>query len=265
MGAVSEDLQAMFDNMCESADKRFIIATFNDDASMIVPAMVRTATAHWEEDFDGFQDSLAKVTSYGKGAAFGIYNFPVWTDSSHNEYNIYPTFFTHLTDDSDLSTMYHAATFLGNTLLAAGCADNSISVDAGDNYIDACNKLSGDDISSYRCATITDKECPFESFDGGEQNPCQANECESVDGSFATKGQYLGEACCGAIEMWCGMNPETQGCGTYAYEQIFENHCNEDFVSTAGAQDTLYLAPLVEEQAAIDAALAAEMEVEEGE
>lgn len=208
VAVVAEDVTDMFEAACTDIETRFVLATFDSDRTSIVPAVQGSASYNWERDFQAFQNALPAHEE----VAFAVYNFPVWNEDGKS-FEVIPTFVTYLAPDADPSSMYLGGAYLGGAALAAACTGkNTIKVDRGMSYVDACERLTGD---ARRCRAVSDQECPFH----GEGTPC-TDECSYVT-NFAV-GE-MDEACCDAIDKYCA-NVGHKGCSNYAMS-IYKQHC----------------------------------------
>lgn len=253
---VSEDLATAFNSVCgegQDSDMRYLIATFNEDGTKVIPAIAAKASMHWKDDFSRFKSDMSQVTDLSdRDIAFAVYNFPVWSSHEHESYEIYPTFVTYKNSNVDIKKMLEAATFLGGVRMAAGCTHHDLNLQYGDGYESACHRIPG--VADGLCTAINDIECPFTEIED-HINPCQHASCESEGAPFDNSEMgFLGDDCCGAIEEWCDEHRDTAGCGTYAFHHIYNDHCNVDYVKEEPSESILYHPVLVaakeEEEAA---------------
>jgi len=261
----SNDLEGYFTGACDNkAETRYVIATFNEASNEIIPCQQAAATDHWEQDFNDFKAALSTCASLSKiGAAFAVYNMPVWSDVTQADYDVYSTFVRYGRPSSEISVDRYAATFLGSVLVAAQCAAGEFNIVVEDtfSYKNACAQL---EVDGKMCEAVEDIECPYlEGPEDGPENPCQTDVCKTVvaGGSFAGGSSGLGEACCDEIETWCETN--TVGCGTFQMKHIYRNHCDESYEGAGEGAVTYFHPTLVKEQEAI--AEAAEQAAEDNE
>jgi len=245
----SDDLPALFNDVCESKAMRYIIATFDESGETVIPCVSRAGSDHWEADFENFKDDIARCAAESPiPAAFAIYNQPVWKDASHNVVEIYPSNVHYLEDKADLRLEMTAGTFLGGVKLASKCAPYTIEVSMRDTYKTACAQLGVYAVDEQMCNQIEDQQCPFD----GEVNPCNTGACSVVDGgSFFTEGEGLGAECCDAIMDHCTDNTGA-GCGNYAMNHIFKQHCDASYVAAEPSVEE-YLPKWVEAREAAEA------------
>merc|ERR1719201_1145458 len=206
---------------------------------------------------------MDKVIALGdseRRVAFSVYNFPVWTGAhDHSSYEIYPTFVDFKGEGMDIKKTLKAATFLGGVRMAAHCARHNINVVETDDYESACQELP---VEHSRCTSIRDIQCPYEAIEN-HVNPCDSGACDSTEGApfDNTQEGYLGEECCIAINAWCEQHPETSGCGDYARNMIYNNHCNLAYVEEDIVPEPILYHPiLVAEKEAEEARIRAEEE-----
>lgn len=253
---VSEDLATAFNSVCSGSagEMSYLIATFNEDGTKVIPAIAAKASMHWEDDFSRFQDDMQKVMALSdRNIAFAVYNFPVWSSHEHNDYEVYPTFVDFKDADVDIKKMLEAATFLGGVRMAAQCAHHNLNLLEGDDYASACHRIPG--VANGLCTAINDIECPYAEI-SDHINPCQHDSCQTEGAPFDNREEgYLGAECCDAIMDWCNnIGEQTSGCGLYAFDHIYIDHCMIEYVDEEQSESILYHPVLVAEKEAEEAA-----------
>lgn len=164
VGKLSPTLKKEFNKVCTDKTKRFVIAQFNDEKTMLVPTVIAGADPFdWTNDFKKFKNMLPSfvpvpyrankavkpakgelVMEGEPGVAFAVYDLPVYTDKQKTQYKIIPTFVTYMDPKADQSSKYLGGAFMGTAALAASCTKATVTIDKAahmDSYSSFCKAV----------------------------------------------------------------------------------------------------------------------------